>query len=75
MSLAVSLQYVFPKRAITDFGRWVANGRWGAVTQWIIRRFMPPESSPGLASALCESAANSSSFGMRSRTVAAGRPK
>eukprot|EP01136_Pigoraptor_vietnamica_P001126 Opistho-1_new@27353 len=40
MSLAVSLQYVFPKRAITDFGRWVANGRWGAITQWIIRRFI-----------------------------------
>jgi phosphatidylserine decarboxylase len=40
MSFAVALQYVFPKRAITDFGRWVANGRWGGITQWIIRRFI-----------------------------------
>jgi len=40
MSFAVSLQYVFPKRALTVFGGWVANGRWGAVTQWIIRRFI-----------------------------------
>jgi hypothetical protein len=28
---------------------------------------MPPDSSPGLASALCDSAANSSSCGMRAR--------
>ncbi|OSZ73044.1 archaetidylserine decarboxylase [Hydrogenophaga sp. IBVHS1] len=40
MSFAVSLQYVFPKRALTVFGGWVANGRWGAITQWIIRRFI-----------------------------------
>ncbi|MGE0349511.1 archaetidylserine decarboxylase [Hydrogenophaga sp.] len=40
MSFAVSLQYVFPKRALTEFARWVANGRWGAITQWIIRRFI-----------------------------------
>ena len=40
MSLAVSLQYLFPKRALTEFGGWVANGRWGAITQWIIRRFI-----------------------------------
>ena len=40
MSFAVSLQYVFPKRALTEFGGWVANGRWGAITQWIIRRFI-----------------------------------
>ena len=40
MSLAVSLQYLFPKRALTEFGGWVAHGRWGAVTQWIIRRFI-----------------------------------
>ncbi len=40
MSLAVSLQYLFPKRALTVFGGWVANGRWGALTQWIIRRFI-----------------------------------
>ena len=40
MSLAVFLQYLFPKRALTEFGGWVANGRWGAITQWIIRRFI-----------------------------------
>ncbi|QHE84331.1 archaetidylserine decarboxylase [Hydrogenophaga sp. BPS33] len=40
MSLAVSLQYLYPKRAITDFAHWVANGRWGGITQWIIRRFI-----------------------------------
>ena len=40
MSFAVSLQYVLPKRALTEFGGWVANGRWGAITQWIIRRFI-----------------------------------
>ncbi|MCW5670402.1 MAG: phosphatidylserine decarboxylase [Hydrogenophaga sp.] len=40
MSFAVALQYVFPKRALTVFGGWVANGRWGGITQWIIRRFI-----------------------------------
>ncbi|WP_137922240.1 archaetidylserine decarboxylase [Hydrogenophaga sp. 2FB] len=40
MSLAVSLQYLYPKRAINDFSHWVANGRWGSITQWIIRRFI-----------------------------------
>ena len=40
MSFAVALQYVFPKRALTEFARWVANGRWGGITQWIIRRFI-----------------------------------
>jgi len=40
MSFAVALQYVFPKRALTEFGGWVANGRWGGITQWIIRRFI-----------------------------------
>jgi phosphatidylserine decarboxylase len=40
MSLAVSLQYLYPKRAINDFSHWVANGRWGGITQWIIRRFI-----------------------------------
>ncbi|MFN3493431.1 MAG: archaetidylserine decarboxylase, partial [Hydrogenophaga sp.] len=39
-SLAVSLQYLYPKRALTVFGGWVANGRWGGITQWIIRRFI-----------------------------------
>ncbi len=40
MSLSVSLQYLYPKRAINDFSHWVANGRWGGITQWIIRRFI-----------------------------------
>lgn len=40
MSFAVALQYVFPKRALTEFGGWVANSRWGGITQWIIRRFI-----------------------------------
>ncbi len=40
MSFAVALQYVFPKRALTVFGGWVANSRWGGITQWIIRRFI-----------------------------------
>ncbi len=40
MSFAGALQYVFPKRALTVFGGWVANGRWGGITQWIIRRFI-----------------------------------
>ena len=40
MSLSVSLQYLYPKRALTVFGGWVANGRWGGITQWIIRRFI-----------------------------------
>jgi hypothetical protein len=39
------------------------------------RRFMPPDSSPGLASALWESAANSSSCGMRARMSALFMPK
>lgn len=40
MSFSVSLQYLYPKRALTVFGGWVANGRWGGITQWIIRRFI-----------------------------------
>lgn len=40
MSFAVALQYIFPKRALTVFGGWVADGRWGGITQWIIRRFI-----------------------------------
>ncbi|WP_066267724.1 archaetidylserine decarboxylase [Hydrogenophaga palleronii] len=40
MSLFVALQHVFPKRALTEFAGWVANGRWGSITQWIIRRFI-----------------------------------
>lgn len=40
MPFAVALQYVYPKRALTVFGGWVANGRWGGITQWIIRRFI-----------------------------------
>jgi phosphatidylserine decarboxylase len=40
MSLFVALQHVFPKRALTEFAGWVANGRWGGITQWIIRRFI-----------------------------------
>ncbi|MDR7096297.1 archaetidylserine decarboxylase [Hydrogenophaga laconesensis] len=40
MPFAVALQYFFPKRALTVFGGWVASGRWGGITQWIIRRFI-----------------------------------
>ena len=39
-SLAVMVQYLAPKRALTVFGGWVAGGRWGAVTTGIIRWFI-----------------------------------
>ncbi|MEO7241878.1 MAG: archaetidylserine decarboxylase [Variovorax sp.] len=38
--LAVLPQYLIPKRALTRFSRWVADRERGAVTQWIIRRFI-----------------------------------
>jgi phosphatidylserine decarboxylase len=38
--LAVLPQYLFPKRALTRFAGWVAAGRWGALTTWIVRRFV-----------------------------------
>jgi len=37
---AVLPQYLFPKHAMTVFAGLVANGRWGAVTTAIIRRFV-----------------------------------
>ena len=38
--LAVKLQYVMPKKALTEFGGWVASGRWGAATTAIIKWFI-----------------------------------
>lgn len=40
MSLAVQLQYLLPKLAITRFAGFVAGARWGPITTWIIRRFV-----------------------------------
>ncbi len=39
-SVAVMVQYLLPKRALTVFGGWVAGGKWGAVTTGIIRWFI-----------------------------------
>ena len=39
-SSAVILQYLMPKKALTQFAGFVAGGRWGGVTQWIIRDFI-----------------------------------
>jgi len=36
----VGSQYLMPRRGITAFAGWVAGARAGAVTQWIIRRFI-----------------------------------
>ena len=33
-------QYLMPKRLMTQFGGWVASGRWGSVTTAIIRWFV-----------------------------------
>jgi phosphatidylserine decarboxylase len=38
--LPVLPQYLFPKLAITNFAGWVAGKERGAVTTWIIRRFV-----------------------------------
>jgi phosphatidylserine decarboxylase len=38
--LPVLPQYVFPKQALTSFAGWVADKDRGAVTTWIIRRFV-----------------------------------
>ena len=38
--LAVLPQYLFPKQALTSFAGWVAGKERGAVTTWIIRRFV-----------------------------------
>ncbi len=38
--LSVLPQYLFPKLAITNFAGWVAGKERGAVTTWIIRRFV-----------------------------------
>jgi phosphatidylserine decarboxylase len=38
--LAVLPQYLIPKRALTAFAGWVAGRERGAVTTWIIRRFV-----------------------------------
>lgn len=38
--LAVLPQYLLPKRALTRFAGWVASGRWGGLTHWIIRDFV-----------------------------------
>ena len=37
---AVLHQYLFPKQALTNFAGWVAGKERGAVTTWIIRRFV-----------------------------------
>jgi phosphatidylserine decarboxylase len=39
-SLAVIPQYLMPKKALTQFAGFVAGGRWGSITQWIIRDFI-----------------------------------
>lgn len=38
--LAVLPQYLLPKRALTRFAGWVAGGRWGGLTTWIVRDFV-----------------------------------
>jgi len=38
--LAVLSQYLLPKQALTSFAGWVAGKERGAVTTWIIRRFV-----------------------------------
>jgi phosphatidylserine decarboxylase len=38
--LSVLPQYLFPKQALTTFAGWVASKERGAVTTWIIRRFV-----------------------------------
>ncbi len=38
--LAVLPQYLYPKQALTLFAGWVAGNPWGAVTSWIIRKFV-----------------------------------
>jgi phosphatidylserine decarboxylase len=38
--LAVIPQYLMPKKALTQFAGFVAGGRWGSITQWIIRDFI-----------------------------------
>ncbi|MDM0076453.1 archaetidylserine decarboxylase [Variovorax sp. J2P1-59] len=38
--LPVLPQYLFPKQALTSFAGWVAGKERGAVTTWIIRRFV-----------------------------------
>lgn len=38
--LAVLPQYLLPKQALTRFAGWVASGRWGGLTTWIIRDFV-----------------------------------
>ncbi|WP_076999715.1 archaetidylserine decarboxylase [Variovorax sp. KK3] len=38
--LSVLPQYLFPKQALTNFAGWVAGKERGAVTTWIIRRFV-----------------------------------
>ena len=37
---AVLPQYLFPKQALTNFAGWVAGRERGALTTWIIRRFV-----------------------------------
>jgi phosphatidylserine decarboxylase len=39
-SLHALLQHAMPKRAMTRIAHWVANARWGSLTQWIIRDFV-----------------------------------
>ena len=39
-STFVTLQHIIPKLALTQFAGWVAGAQWGALTQWIIRRFI-----------------------------------
>jgi phosphatidylserine decarboxylase len=37
--LAVLLQYLLPKRALTEAAGWLARARGGALTTWAVRRF------------------------------------
>lgn len=38
--LAVLPQYLYPKQALTAFAGWVARGERGALTTWIVERFI-----------------------------------
>ena len=38
--LAILIQHLLPKAALTRFAGWVASSEWGAGTTWIVRRFI-----------------------------------
>jgi phosphatidylserine decarboxylase len=59
--LPVLPQYLFPKQALTSFAGWVAGKERGAVTTWIIRRFVA-KYSVNMAEALDSDIASYTSF-------------